>query len=312
MNTEVFQGLEYILTYEIPSTKEEIKKRENIITDYNSHKRQLANYTNKKDYVKIGIYKTKLERDTVSLNKITSSLLIRFQLYEQQHYKFIRQEIVDLLEGLAILFKKSQEKIELSLKPFCATSDQYPEILEHSITNVINDELNENNLGPSEYFIEKYMNLIDYETLIHSQYGCVYETPYKPSLMQNLSDYTHKYPNPSDHNSVDSKHSSLQTGPLSSNKEESKINVPLLDEVYSQTPTQNVKKKIPHSVLIPPDIPTPTVEAIFPHEADSNIELTFQISDVIKIIERNNNGWWKGTCNGKIGYFPGIYTKPIT
>lgn len=33
-------------------------------------------------------------------------------------------------------------------------------------------------------------------------------------------------------------------------------------------------------------------------------ELTFRLGDVIKLLEKNESGMWKGELNGKIGLFP--------
>jgi hypothetical protein len=34
--------------------------------------------------------------------------------------------------------------------------------------------------------------------------------------------------------------------------------------------------------------------------------------DQILVLEKNNNGWWKGECNGVIGLFPSNYVKPFS
>ena len=41
------------------------------------------------------------------------------------------------------------------------------------------------------------------------------------------------------------------------------------------------------------------------------IELEFQKGSVIKVIEKADNGWWKGVYKGQVGWFPESYVDPI-
>jgi hypothetical protein len=37
-------------------------------------------------------------------------------------------------------------------------------------------------------------------------------------------------------------------------------------------------------------------------------ELPFQKGDIISVLEKNDDGWWRGELNGKTGMFPSNYT----
>ena len=40
-------------------------------------------------------------------------------------------------------------------------------------------------------------------------------------------------------------------------------------------------------------------------------ELFLKSGDIIKVIERRPDGWWRGELNGKIGLFPSTYVKEL-
>jgi len=42
--------------------------------------------------------------------------------------------------------------------------------------------------------------------------------------------------------------------------------------------------------------------------AENGDELPFLKGDIIVVLEKNDDGWWKGDLNGKIGMFPSNYT----
>lgn len=50
----------------------------------------------------------------------------------------------------------------------------------------------------------------------------------------------------------------------------------------------------------------------FVFEAENPDELAFKKGDIITVQEKNDDGWWKGELNGKVGMFPSNYTAPCT
>ena len=42
----------------------------------------------------------------------------------------------------------------------------------------------------------------------------------------------------------------------------------------------------------------------------TDIELQFKKGSVVTVIEKAENGWWKGICEGQVGWFPESYVRP--
>lgn len=42
----------------------------------------------------------------------------------------------------------------------------------------------------------------------------------------------------------------------------------------------------------------------------TDIELEFKKGKVIKVLEKMDDGWWQGVCDGQIGWFPQAYVDP--
>jgi len=53
-----------------------------------------------------------------------------------------------------------------------------------------------------------------------------------------------------------------------------------------------------------------TVIAIWSYTPADATELSFKAGDVIKVLERSDEGWWKGQVGASSGWFPGNYTEP--
>ncbi|XP_015189067.1 PREDICTED: intersectin-1 isoform X9 [Polistes dominula] len=64
------------------------------------------------------------------------------------------------------------------------------------------------------------------------------------------------------------------------------------------------------------DSPTdPNVErvmALYPYQAQNEDELTFEKGDVITVIAKDEETWWKGELNGVSGLFPSNYVSPMS
>jgi len=52
--------------------------------------------------------------------------------------------------------------------------------------------------------------------------------------------------------------------------------------------------------------------ALFDFEAQDYNELDLQRGDVVFILQQNEDGWWGGELNGRLGFFPNTYIQLIT
>lgn len=52
-------------------------------------------------------------------------------------------------------------------------------------------------------------------------------------------------------------------------------------------------------------------EALYDYTANQSDELTIQPGDVINLIEKQDQDWWKGEINGQVGIFPATYVQEI-
>ena len=43
----------------------------------------------------------------------------------------------------------------------------------------------------------------------------------------------------------------------------------------------------------------------------TDIELQFKKGSTVTVIEKADNGWWKGICEGQVGWFPESYVRPV-
>lgn len=46
------------------------------------------------------------------------------------------------------------------------------------------------------------------------------------------------------------------------------------------------------------------VKAVFDHAGEDEDELTFEVGDIIEVIDSSDEGWWRGRFNGAEGLFP--------
>ena len=53
-------------------------------------------------------------------------------------------------------------------------------------------------------------------------------------------------------------------------------------------------------------------EAIYPYTAQQEGDLTFNYGDTIIVMERLDNGWWRGCLGDQDGWFPGTYVEVRT
>ena len=45
-------------------------------------------------------------------------------------------------------------------------------------------------------------------------------------------------------------------------------------------------------------------KVIFDHDAGDDDELSLKKGELVKVLDQEDDGWWKGLLNGKVGLFP--------
>ncbi|RWS17284.1 SH3 domain containing protein 5-like protein [Dinothrombium tinctorium] len=65
-------------------------------------------------------------------------------------------------------------------------------------------------------------------------------------------------------------------------------------------------------VSVEPEITDEYVRAVYDYTATSDEEISFQTGDLIKILERSDDGWWLGEKDGIIGHFPSMLVHELT
>ncbi|CAD6226832.1 GSCOCG00005935001-RA-CDS [Cotesia congregata] len=83
-------------------------------------------------------------------------------------------------------------------------------------------------------------------------------------------------------------------------------------ELQPLTSSSNRSTPVSHGYQ---DSPTdPNVErvmALYPHQAQNDDELSFEKGDVIIVLSKQEESWWKGDLNGVCGIFPSNYVTPM-
>ena len=49
----------------------------------------------------------------------------------------------------------------------------------------------------------------------------------------------------------------------------------------------------------------------FDYDAENDDELTLKEGDIVKVLDQEEEGWWKGELKGKIGVFPSNFVELI-
>jgi hypothetical protein len=68
-------------------------------------------------------------------------------------------------------------------------------------------------------------------------------------------------------------------------------------------------KPAPRATSPAPPASKPSCEALFDYVAQQPDELTLKKGEVIVILEKMPDGWWKGQIGGRTGVFPANYVK---
>ena len=64
-------------------------------------------------------------------------------------------------------------------------------------------------------------------------------------------------------------------------------------------------------VAVAENNPKKTVVVQFDFMANSPMEISLEAGDIIEVIEKRNDGWWRGKCQGKEGFFPSHFVVEL-
>lgn len=64
-----------------------------------------------------------------------------------------------------------------------------------------------------------------------------------------------------------------------------------------------------HILILFPNTQATTVVAAFDFEPQEDGELRLRKGDVITVLDKSDQNWWRGTCKGQEGMFPVPYVK---
>ena len=77
---------------------------------------------------------------------------------------------------------------------------------------------------------------------------------------------------------------------------------------YTYTPRTHTHH--PHTQIhTPPQISK--VQAQFDFEPQEEGELRLRKGDIVTVLDKSDENWWKGACNGQEGMFPVPYVKEL-
>lgn len=55
-----------------------------------------------------------------------------------------------------------------------------------------------------------------------------------------------------------------------------------------------------------------TVICLYDYESNDRDHISFQKDDILTIVHQEPSGWWAAQVNGRVGWVPSAYVKPIT
>lgn len=64
-------------------------------------------------------------------------------------------------------------------------------------------------------------------------------------------------------------------------------------------------------VAVAENKPKKTVVVQFDFMATSPMEMPLEAGDIIEVIEKRDDGWWRGRCDGKEGFFPSHFVVEL-
>ena len=47
------------------------------------------------------------------------------------------------------------------------------------------------------------------------------------------------------------------------------------------------------------------------YQSQDSEQLTLHTGRIVEVIEKNNNGWWRGVIEEQVGWFPATYVRKI-
>ncbi|ORX61646.1 SH3-domain-containing protein [Hesseltinella vesiculosa] len=99
-------------------------------------------------------------------------------------------------------------------------------------------------------------------------------------------------------------------------KEQQRLSPQAYDDMLHLLDSQNLPSPASHfsapSAPPPPSYPSnDSVEAIYDFNGANANDLSFKQGDIIEVLDRVNNDWWRGRLHGREGLFPCNYVKKL-
>ncbi|CAB3978106.1 SH3 domain-containing kinase-binding 1-like [Paramuricea clavata] len=83
-----------------------------------------------------------------------------------------------------------------------------------------------------------------------------------------------------------------------------------VEEIKKPVETKNTEvKPVPDKNVV--NEKSSMAKVTFDYEAENNDELTLKEGDMVKVLDQEEEGWWKGELNGKIGVFPSNFVELV-
>ena len=94
--------------------------------------------------------------------------------------------------------------------------------------------------------------------------------------------------------------------------QESETTTPLPGLVETAAVATTITRPLQSSTIEPNAnlLPSDRYEAKYDFFGSTDIELALKKGDIVSVIEKVDNGWWKGVCGGRVGWFPEAYVQP--
>ncbi|XP_046848947.1 CD2-associated protein-like isoform X1 [Xenia sp. Carnegie-2017] len=89
--------------------------------------------------------------------------------------------------------------------------------------------------------------------------------------------------------------------------------------MFPENFVEEIKRPAPLDNIVPePQLPTNPMsdkssraKVTFDYDAENDDELTLKEGDIVKVLDQEEEGWWKGELKGKIGVFPSNFVELI-
>ena len=244
---------------------------------------------------------SKLEEAQLALKEVTDELLLEFDKWERARPNLLKIEF----ETLRSVQRQYFTSVASNLKNFVVTSPTEPGgglSVEQIAALSEKQPLDLSDSSPSDLKLNKSNEIDSFNGLPN-----VFDDPpnTKPATEMN-----------SDAFYFDNFITDMPSAPTTLTSRALPVSVP------SNQSDQSIRHKASVPAAHPVSLPTyqsdqnirrhvPLCRANYPFESRVVDELTIVVGDEIEIIQKNDDGWWKGKLNDKVGMFPANYTSEL-